>query len=55
MVAHSGGPPLAMYLLPLGLRKEVYAGTTSLFFTVGNATKAVPWLLLVKPAPRSGH
>jgi uncharacterized membrane protein YfcA len=49
MVAHSGGPPLAMYLLPLGLSKEVYAGTTSLFFTVGNALKAVPWLLLVKP------
>jgi len=50
MVAHSGGPPLAMYLLPLGLSKQVYAGTTSLFFTVGNATKAVPWLLLVKPS-----
>jgi hypothetical protein len=50
MVAHSGGPPLAMYLLPLGLSKEVYAGTTSLFFTVGNATKAVPWLLLVRPS-----
>jgi uncharacterized membrane protein YfcA len=49
MVAHSGGPPLAMYLLPLGLSKEIYAGTTSLFFTIGNATKAVPWLLLVKP------
>src|SRR5258706_5116693 len=49
MVAHSGGPPLAMYLLPLGLSKEIYAGTTSLFFTVGNATKAVPWLLLVQP------
>ena len=49
MVAHSGGPPLAMYLLPLGLSKEVYAGTTSLFFTVGNAAKAVPWLLLVRP------
>jgi uncharacterized protein len=38
-----------MYLLPLGLAKEVYAGTTSLVFTVGNATKAVPWLLLVRP------
>ena len=50
MVAHSGGPPLAMYLLPLGLTKEVYAGTTSLFFTVGNATKAVPWLLLTRPS-----
>ena len=49
MVAHSGGPPLAMYLLPLGLSKAVYAGTTSIFFTVGNATKAVPWLLLVRP------
>jgi uncharacterized membrane protein YfcA len=49
MVAHSGGPPLAMYLLPLGLSKEIYAGTTSVFFTVGNATKAVPWLLIVKP------
>jgi uncharacterized membrane protein YfcA len=49
MVAHSGGPPLAMYLLPLGMTKAMYAGTTSLFFTVGNATKAVPWLLLVRP------
>jgi uncharacterized membrane protein YfcA len=49
MVAHSGGPPLAMYLLPLGLAKEVYAGTTSLFFTVGNAIKAVPWLFLTMP------
>lgn len=50
MVAHSGGPPLAMYLLPLGLSKDIYAGTTSLFFTVGNAIKAVPWLMLVKPS-----
>jgi len=46
MVAHSGGPPLAMYLLPLGLSKARYAGTTSIFFTVGNLVKAIPWLLL---------
>ncbi|HEV7327796.1 MAG TPA: sulfite exporter TauE/SafE family protein [Bosea sp. (in: a-proteobacteria)] len=50
MVAHSGGPPLAMYLLPLGLSKELYAGTTSMFFTVGNLLKAAPWLLLVQPS-----
>jgi uncharacterized membrane protein YfcA len=50
MVAHSGGPPLAMYLLPLGLGKELYAGTTSMFFTVGNLLKAAPWLLLVQPS-----
>jgi uncharacterized membrane protein YfcA len=46
MVAHSGGPPLAMYLLPLGLPKAVYAGTTSIFFTVANVAKAGPWLLV---------
>ena len=46
MVAHAGGPPLAMYLLPLGLPKTVYAGTTSLFFTVGK-----PCLGLFKSKP----
>lgn len=49
MVAHSGGPPIAMYLLPLGLSKALYAGTTSLFFTVGNLLKAGPWLLVSPP------
>ncbi|SAK67927.1 Sulfite exporter TauE/SafE [Caballeronia ptereochthonis] len=39
-----------MYLLPLGLSKQVYAGTTSLFFTVGNIIKAAPWLALARPA-----
>jgi uncharacterized membrane protein YfcA len=51
MVAHAGGPPLAMYLLPLGLPKAVYAGTTSLFFTVGNLIKVGPWLALSHPGP----
>jgi uncharacterized protein len=51
MVAHAGGPPLAMYLLPLGLDKALYAGTTSLIFTVGNVFKIGPWLLLAKPGP----
>ncbi|MEW6643016.1 MAG: sulfite exporter TauE/SafE family protein [Pseudomonadota bacterium] len=46
MVAHSGGPPLAIYLLPRGLDKATYAGTTSLFFTIGNLLKAGPWLLV---------
>jgi uncharacterized protein len=49
MIAHAGGPPVAMYLLPLGLPKAVYAGTTSLFFTVANFAKAGPWLVLAKP------
>jgi uncharacterized protein len=48
MIAHSGGPPVAMYLLPLGLPKSEYAGTTFMFFIVGNLLKAAPWLALVE-------
>jgi len=49
MVAHSGGPPIAMYLLTLGLPKAVYAGTTSIVFTAINLAKTGPWLLLGRP------
>lgn len=51
MIAHSGGPPVAMYLLPLGLSKSVYAGTTFLFFVVANFLKVGPWLVLIEPTP----
>ena len=51
MVAHAGGPPVAMYLLPLGLPKSVYAGTTYLFFVVSNFAKVGPWLVLAAPTP----
>ena len=50
MVAHSGGPPLALYMLGLGLPKVIYAGTTSLFFTAGNLVKVVPWLWVAQPS-----
>jgi uncharacterized protein len=49
MVAHAGGPPVAMYLLPLGLPKGVYAGTTYLFFVISNFAKVGPWLMLAAP------
>jgi uncharacterized membrane protein YfcA len=35
-----------MYLLRLGLPKNIYAGTTSLFFTAGNIIKLLPWIWL---------
>jgi uncharacterized membrane protein YfcA len=50
MLAHSGGPPLAMYLLPLQLPKAVYAGTTSIYFTAANTLKVGPWLLAAPPS-----
>ncbi|GIL38482.1 UPF0721 transmembrane protein [Rhodospirillales bacterium TMPK1] len=53
-VAHSGGPPLAMYLLPLGLPKQVYAGTSSAFFAVGNLVKLTPWLVIGASLPGLG-
>jgi uncharacterized membrane protein YfcA len=49
MIAHAGGPPLAIYLLGRGLPKEQYAGTTSIVFTFGNIAKVVPWLLISPP------
>jgi hypothetical protein len=45
-VAHSGGPPLAMYLLRRGLTKSVFAGTTVAVFTLGNLLKLPPYLWL---------
>ena len=49
MVAHAGGPPLAMYLLPRDLPTRLYAGTTSIVFTAANLFKLVPWMLLAPP------
>ena len=45
-IAHSGGPPLYVYLLPLRLPKAVHVGTTVIFFAVVNALKIVPYFAL---------
>lgn len=45
-IAHAGGPPLSVYLLPQKLDKAVLVGTTVIFFAVINAVKLVPYLWL---------
>lgn len=45
-VSHSGGPPYQVYTLPLGLRKAVFAGTSTILFAYVNAVKLVPYYLL---------
>ena len=45
-IAHAGGPPLSIYLLPLRLEKSVLVGTTVVFFAVVNAVKLVPYAWL---------
>jgi uncharacterized membrane protein YfcA len=50
MVAHSGGPPISMYLLALDLSKEAHVSTSGIVFAVANVAKLVPWLLLARPS-----
>ncbi len=45
-IAHAGGPPLSVYLLPQRLDKTVLQATTVVFFAVVNYVKLVPYALL---------
>lgn len=45
-IAHAGGPPVSIYLLPQKLDKSVYQSTTVIFFTVTNYVKLIPYALL---------
>lgn len=42
-VAHSGGPPISMYLLRRPLDRTDFAATTILFFAVVNYVKLIPY------------
>jgi len=42
-VAHAGGPPLNVYLLPLRLAPAIYAGTVTILFAVLNYAKVLPY------------
>ncbi|MGH8601289.1 MAG: sulfite exporter TauE/SafE family protein [Gammaproteobacteria bacterium] len=45
-VAHAGGPPVMMYLLPQQMDKVRYVATINVFFLLTNAVKLVPYSLL---------
>ncbi|TQF80375.1 sulfite exporter TauE/SafE family protein [Elioraea sp. Yellowstone] len=45
-LAHAGGPPLAVYLLPRRLPRLRLNATTVVFFTLVNAVKLLPYALL---------
>lgn len=48
-VAHAGGPPVSVYMLPLRLSPVVFTATMAAFFAAVNASKWVPyaWLGLI--------
>jgi uncharacterized membrane protein YfcA len=45
-VAHAGGPPLSVYLLPQKMDKTLFVGTTVIYFTFVNYLKLIPYSLL---------
>lgn len=46
MVAHAGGPPFQVYVLPQRLHREIVVGTGAIFFAILNVVKVVPFLML---------
>ncbi len=45
-VAHAGGPPITVYLLPQRLDKTVFVATNVLFFALVNYVKLIPYAWL---------
>jgi uncharacterized membrane protein YfcA len=45
-VSHTGGPPYQTWTLPLGMRKAVFAGTSTIAFAYINVVKLVPYYFL---------
>ncbi|MDZ4136728.1 MAG: sulfite exporter TauE/SafE family protein [Paracoccaceae bacterium] len=45
-VSHAGAPPYQVYVMPLGLGKSVFAGTSTILFAYVNAIKLLPYWAL---------
>jgi uncharacterized protein len=45
-LAHAGSPPYQVYMLRQGLSKEMYTGTSVMFFAAMNAIKLIPYGML---------
>ena len=45
-VAHAGGPPVSIYLLPQQMPKVTLVGTTVIFFAIINFVKLIPYAWL---------
>ena len=45
-VSHAGAPPYQVYVLPLGMPKAIFAGTSTIAFAAINAAKLLPYYAL---------
>jgi uncharacterized membrane protein YfcA len=46
MIAHAGGPPFQIYVMPQRLRPDVFVGTGAVFFALNNWIKVPPYIAL---------
>ncbi|QYZ69928.1 sulfite exporter TauE/SafE family protein [Neotabrizicola shimadae] len=52
-VSHAGAPPYQVFTLPLGMRKAVFAGTSTIAFAYVNALKLIPYYFLGQLSPEN--
>lgn len=52
-VSHAGAPPWQVWVMPLGLTKLAFAGTTTIVFAMMNITKILPYYMLGQFAPQN--
>jgi uncharacterized membrane protein YfcA len=46
MVAHAGGPPFQIYVMPQRLPRDVFVGTGAVYFALNNWIKVPPYIAL---------
>ncbi len=46
MIAHAGGPPFQIYVIPQRLPRDIFVGTGVMFFAAVNLIKVPPYLAL---------
>jgi len=46
MIAHAGGPPFQIYVMPQRLPRDVFVGTGAVFFALSNWIKVPPYMAL---------
>jgi len=46
MIAHAGGPPFQIYVMPQQLPRDIFVGTGVMFFAAVNLIKVAPYLAL---------
>jgi uncharacterized membrane protein YfcA len=46
MIAHAGGPPFQIYVMPQHLPRDVFIGTGAVFFALNNWIKVPPYIAL---------